>query len=81
MFRVGVCFLVYLLSLPSEQEGTHFLLLMSFVEDFFNRLNSYTAPCSTSAGTARNQTGQFTVMLNCWEVCTRVLSVTVSVNV
>src|SRR5713101_5370237 len=32
-------------------------------------------------GTNPSRTGQFTVMLNCWEACTPVLSVTVSVNV
>jgi hypothetical protein len=32
-------------------------------------------------GTNPCRTGQFTVMLNCWEACTPVLSVTVSVNV
>src|SRR6266852_3045381 len=32
-------------------------------------------------GTNPSRTGQLTVMLNCWEACTRVLSVTVSVNV
>jgi hypothetical protein len=32
-------------------------------------------------GTNPSRTGQLTVMLNCWEACTTVLSVTVSVNV
>src|SRR6266699_2549107 len=32
-------------------------------------------------GTNPCRTGQLTVMLNCWEACTRVWSVTVSVNV
>ncbi len=32
-------------------------------------------------GTNPYRTGQLTVMLNCWEVCTPMLSVTVSVNV
>src|SRR5260370_30866691 len=32
-------------------------------------------------GTNPDRTGQLTVMLNCWEACAPVLSVTVSVNV
>src|SRR6266516_3888533 len=40
-------------------------------------------PCqeSLARGTTTYRTGQFTVMLNCWEACTPALSVTVSVNV
>jgi hypothetical protein len=37
-FEVCACFLVYWLNLLEKQEGAHSLLLMSFAENFFNRL-------------------------------------------
>ncbi len=67
-FGVYVCFLGVWLRLPYEQEGVCYPLLMSFEENFFNRLNysatklfSFRSDRSIIPPTALTTTKSFTI--------------------